>query len=174
MSDGLRDAGRTSHDKAEIVRHAFATPARGSLDPERMAATLLAALWPLRLAVLALAPLCWPASVAAQERSPILDRAIDSATSSAIVAHAADVSTTTMCLTGKTCVESNPFVLRFGSSPLPFFALKMGTAFGSYVVKTKTKRDHPKLTLAFAVAENVALFWIAKHNYDVHQRTRRR
>jgi hypothetical protein len=124
--------------------------------------------------VLALAPLCWPAAVSAQERSPILDRAIDIANSSAIVAHAADATTTTMCLAGTACVEANPLVSRLGSSPATFVALKAGVAFGSYLVKTKTKRDHPKQTLIFAIAENVALFWIAKHNYDVHQRTRRR
>ena len=139
-----------------------------------MAATSFVAQWLLRLAVLALTPLCWSSSVSAQDRSPILDRAIDIANSSAIVAHAADFSTTTMCLTEKTCVESNPLVVRAGPSPITFVVLKMGVALGSYVVKTKTKRNHPKQTLAFAIAENVAIFWIAKHNYDVHQRARGR
>ena len=128
----------------------------------------------LRL-VVPIAALLWcPVSVSAQDRSPILDRAIDIANGSAIVAHAADFSTTTRCLVANTCVEANPVLVPHGWSPPRFFALKMGVALGSYVVKVHTKRDHPKLTLAFAVAENVALFWIAKHNYDVHQRTRGR
>jgi Domain of unknown function (DUF5658) len=134
----------------------------------------LVALWPLRPVVLALALLCWPANVPAQDRSPILDRAIDIANGSAVVAHAADLSTTTLCLAAKTCVEANPLLVPHLSSPARFFAVKTGVALGSYIVKTHTKRDHPKLTLAFAVAENVALFWIAKHNYDVHQRARGR
>ena len=134
----------------------------------------LVAPWPLRLVVLVAAPLCWPAIVSAQDRSPILDRAIDIANGSAIVAHAADFTTTTMCLTEKTCTEANPLLVPHGSSPRAFFALKMGVAFGSYVLKEKSKRQHPKQTLAFAVAENVALLWIAKHNYDVHRRARGR
>jgi len=126
------------------------------------------------LVVLVVAPLGWPASVSAQDRSPILDRAIDIANRSAIVAHAVDYSTTTACLAEKTCVEANPLLVPHGSSPRAFFALKMGVAFGSYVLKEQSKRHHPKQTLAFAIAENVALFWIAKHNYDVHQRARGR
>jgi Domain of unknown function (DUF5658) len=129
--------------------------------------------WPLRL-IVALATSCWPATVSAQDQSPILDRAIAIANGSAVVAHVADVSTTMRCLTAKTCIEANPLLVSHVSSPPAFVALKMGVAFSSYVVKAHTKRDHPKLTLAFAVAENVALFWIAKHNYDVHQRARDR
>jgi hypothetical protein len=130
----------------------------------------LGASWPLRLVVLVAAPLCWPAIVSAQDRSPILDRAINIANASAIVAHAADFTTTTMCLTAKTCAEANPVLVPHGSSPRAFFALKTGAALGSYALKETLKRRHPKQTLAFAVAENVALLWIAKHNYDVHRR----
>lgn len=102
-------------------------------------------------------------------QSPILDRAVDLANGSALVAHSADLASTTYCLAAKTCQEANPLLLPHVKSPVRFFALKMGVALGSYVVKTKTKRTHPKLTLAFALAENVGFFWIAHRNYQVHK-----
>lgn len=112
--------------------------------------------------------------VYAQEGNPsILDRAIDLANGSALVAHSADLSSTLWCLSAKTCLESNPVLLPHVKSPKVYFSLKMGVALGSYVAKVKTKHAHPKWTLAFAVAENVAFFWIAHRNYQVHQRATR-
>lgn len=110
-----------------------------------------------------------PTSAAAQERPSLLERAVEIASGSAIVAHTADLTTTTYCLAAHTCVEANPILAPHVKSPAKFFAMKMGVALGSYAVKQFTRRRYPKQTLAFAIAENVAFFWIAKHNYDVHQ-----
>ena len=113
-----------------------------------------------------------PTTAHAQER-PFLDRAINLANGAALVAHSADLATTVNCLAAKTCTEANPLLVPHVQSPVTFFALKMGVALGSYVVKTKTKRAHPKLTLAFAIAETVAFSLIAAHNAKVHREARR-
>jgi hypothetical protein len=109
----------------------------------------------------------------ASAQSPMLDRAVDLANGSAIVAHAADLTSTTFCLAALTCKEANPLLVPHVSSPVKFFALKMGVAMGSYAVKSFTKKRYPWQTLAFAVAENVAFFWIAARNADVHRKALR-
>jgi hypothetical protein len=103
----------------------------------------------------------------------ILERAIDLSNGAALVAHSADLATTTFCLASETCVESNPLLLPHIKSPKTFFAIKMGTALTSYYIKSRTKRDHPKLTLLFGIGETVAFSLIAAHNNRVHERAAR-
>lgn len=116
--------------------------------------------------------LCLPAAVSAQ----ILDRAIDLANGAALVAHAADLSTTVRCSTAGTCTEANPILRPFAGgddpSQVKFFAVKMGTALASYYVKTRTKRRHPTWTLVLATAETVTFFAIAHHNRSIHNRAK--
>jgi lysozyme family protein len=107
----------------------------------------------------------------AQER-PILDTALTLANGSAIVAHAADLTSTVFCLGALTCKEANPLLAPHVADPVKFFTLKMGVALGSYAIKQVTRKRYPGQTLAFAIAENVAFFWIAKRNYDIHRRAR--
>jgi hypothetical protein len=107
---------------------------------------------------------------AAPASAQILDRAVDLANGAALVAHAADLATTTYCLGARTCTEANAILAPHVESPRTFFAIKLGTALASYAVKTRTKRDHPKLTLVFAAAETVAFALVARHNRQVHQR----
>lgn len=121
--------------------------------------------------ILALAVLALPTLGHAQDR-PLLDRAIDLANGAALVAHASDLATTTHCLAARTCTEANAVLAPHVESPRTFFAIKMGTALASYYVKTRTKREHPRLTLAFAAAETVAFFLVAHHNHQIHQRAK--
>jgi hypothetical protein len=89
------------------------------------------------------------------------------------VAHSADLATTTQCLTAKTCLESNPLLLPHIKSPKTFFAIKMGTALTSYYIKSRTKRDNPRLTLILGIGETVAFSLIAAHNNKIHNEARR-
>ena len=98
---------------------------------------------------------------------------VESANASAIVAHAADLSTTVRCSVAATCIEANkllrPFVGGPNPNPKAFFALKMGTAYGSWILKNWLKKDAPWWTFAFAVAETVTFSVIAAHNNQVHE-----
>lgn len=100
----------------------------------------------------------------------ILQRAVDIANGAALVAHSADLVTTSVCLISETCTESNPLLLPHITSPKTFFAIKMGTALTSYYIKSRTKRNNPRLTLLFGITETVAFSLIASHNHSVHRR----
>lgn len=117
-----------------------------------------------------LALLLWPSLVSGQ----ILERAVEITNGVALAAHAADGMSTVRCTVAATCQEANPWIRPFvgGADPKPvaFYAVKMGTAFGSYVVKNWLKRDHPTWTLVLGVAESAAFFGIAAHNNAVHER----
>lgn len=102
---------------------------------------------------------------------------VDGANGAALVAHSADLASTIRCTVGETCQEANAILRPFVGGPDPkpqaFFALKMGTAFGSFLLKTRLKADHPRWVVGVSVAETVAFFAIAAHNNRVHERARR-
>lgn len=93
-------------------------------------------------------------------------RLLHGAIGAAMVAHAADISTT-MFAKGKygdRFREANPVLRPFAGDPVTFAVAKMGLAVGANYVLLKIHKTRPKTALAIAVAQVGLMGYVAHHN----------
>jgi hypothetical protein len=117
------------------------------------------------LLAIALVAIAMPA--AAQSNASETDsKWLHAAIAASIVAHGADLSTTSWALgkAGDRYHEANPVMKPFAGDPTTLAVAKMGSALAVNYALLKLHKRRPKTILAIAVTQSIAIAYVAHRN----------
>ena len=94
------------------------------------------------------------------------ERILHSVIASSMIAHGADLSTTSWALgkSGSQFKEANPLLRPFADDPVKLAIAKMGSATAANYILLKLHKNHPKLVLTIGIAQTIAIGFVAHRN----------